>query len=77
MGFKIFFYNILGFFLIKTLFCNATFISSYKEVSQKIKNKFFLVRFRFGPSLTKFSVTLLNNLGSNLGQLTTCCYIND
>ena len=36
-----FFYYILDFFLIKTLFCNAAFISSYKEVNQKIKIKFF------------------------------------
>ena len=76
MSFKIFLLYFVCF-LIKTLFCNAAFISSYKEVSQKIKIKLFLVRLGFGPSLTEFSVTLLNNLGLNLGQLTACCCIND
>ena len=77
MGFKIFLLY-YGIFSIKTLFCNAAFISSYKEVSQKIKNKLFLVRFGFGVSLTEFSITLINNLGLNLDQLTTrCYYIND
>ena len=72
-------YSILFSFLIKTLFCHAAFISSYKEVSQKIKIKLFLVRLGFGPSLTEFSVALLNinNLGLDLGLLTACCYIND
>ena len=47
VDFKTFFYYILVFFLIKTLFCSAAFISSYKEVNQKIKLKLFLVRLGF------------------------------